>query len=103
MTVVLISSAVIDRRYRRNFVIERFGLKASAVATRTNRVSAITAEQNAHVHFISFAFEPAEESAHAVPAVVFIIVINAIRSFLAVDHEVLVGFRKFFERNANVD
>ena len=55
------------------------------------------------MHFVGLAFEPAEESAHAVPAIVFVIVIDTIRAFLAIDHEVLVGFREFFERNANVD
>ena len=103
MTAVLFA-AVIDRRYRRNLVIERFGLKTSAVTFRAGRVSAITAEQHAHVHFVGLALEPAEKSAHAVPAIVLVIfVVDAIAAFLAVDDEILIGFRQFLEWNANVD
>src|SRR3982074_921510 len=52
--------------------IERFRLKSPSVALRTRRVSAITAEQDAHMHLISLALEPAEKAAHAVPAIVVV-------------------------------
>src|SRR6267378_3944879 len=66
--------------------IEGFRLKSSSVALRTRIVSAITAEQDAHMHLISLALEPAEKAAHAVPAiVVVIIVIDTVAALLAVD------------------
>ena len=95
-------SAVIDRRY--NFVIQRLGLKASAVATRAGRVGAIATEQNAHMHLVSLALEPAEKTANAVPAIVFVILVGVIaRAFLAFDDEILIGLRQFLERNVDID
>jgi hypothetical protein len=102
MSVALIRPTVIDRRYKS--IIERFGLKSSSVALRTSCVSAITAEQDAHVHLISFALEPPEKAAYAVPAIVVVIIVsNAVAALLAVDDKLLVGFREFLEWNANVD
>ena len=85
-------------------IIQRVGLKTSAVATRAGRVGAIAAEQNAHVHFVGLALEPVEKSAHAVPAIVLVIVLVVLAVFLfAVDDEVLVGFRQFLERRVHID
>ena len=55
------------------FVIERLGLETSAVAARATGVSAVAAEQNAHMHFVGLALEPSEEAADAIPAIVFVI------------------------------
>ena len=104
MSAVCLHSAVIDRRYRSNFVIERLGLKASAVATRAGRVSAIATEQNAHVHLVGLALEPAEKAANAVPAIVFVILVGVIaRALLAFDDEILIGLRQFLERHIDID
>src|SRR5256886_5578721 len=43
---------------------------SSDVCSSDLRISAVTAEQTPHVHFIGLAFQPLEESAHAVPAIV---------------------------------
>src|SRR5437764_14944948 len=104
MSVGRIFATVIDRRYRRNPVIERFGLKTSATALRTSGVSAVATEQNPHVHFVNLRFKPAEKSANAVPAIVFVIVIGIFATaFLAVDDEVLISLGQFLERNIDVD
>ena len=104
MSAVCLHSAVRDRRYRSNFVIQRLGLKAPAVATRAGRVSAIATEQNAHVHLVSLALEPAEKTTNAVPAIVFVIFIGVIaRAPLAFDDELLIGLRQFVERHIDID
>src|SRR4029434_8989689 len=82
----------------------RFGLKASAVASRTGRVSPIATEQNAHVHLVSLALELAEKPTNAVPAIVFVILIGVIpRALLAFDDEILIGLRHFLERHIDID
>ena len=86
-----------------DFVIQRFRLKAPAIAARAFRVSAITAEQDAHMHFVCLALEPSEKSADAVPPIVLVIFIVVITAFLSVDHEVLIRFRQFLEWNVDVD
>src|SRR5882724_11299669 len=98
MSVALIRPTVIDRRYKS--IIERFRLKSSAVALRTSCVSAITAEQDAHMHLVSLALEPAEESTHAVPAIVVVLIVfDGVAALLPVDDKLLVGFREFVEWN----
>ena len=54
------------------------------------------------MHFVGIALEPPEESAHAVPAIVVIIVVTLVAAFLAINHEVLIGLRQFLERNVDV-
>src|SRR5438128_4240975 len=104
MSAVCLHSVVIDRRYRSNFVIQGLGLKASAVATRAGRVSAIATEQNAHVHLVSLALKPAEKTANAVPAIVFVILVGVItRALLALNDEILIGLRQFLERCIDID
>src|ERR1700693_5831273 len=103
MSVGRIFAAVIDRRYR-NFVIQRFRLKTSAVALWASGVSTIAAEQHPHVHFVNLRLEPAEKSSHAVPTIVFVIVSGVFATaLLAVDDKVLIGFGQFLERNVDVD
>src|SRR5438270_10381965 len=89
---------------RDNFVIQRFRLKTSAIALWTNRVGAIAAEQYAHVHFVNLRFEPAKESADAVPTIILVIILGVFTTaLLAVDDEVLIRLRQFVERNIDVD
>ena len=96
------ASAVIDRRY--NFVIQRLGLVSPALAPGTPDVGPIAAEQNAHMHLVSLALKPAKEAADAVPSIVFVIFICVIAgTSLAVDDEVLIGLRQFFEWNIDID
>ena len=103
MSVGRILAAVIDRRYRRNFIVQRLGLKTAAFATRAGRVGAITTEQHAHVHFVSFALGPAKKPAHTVPAIVFVFVVTAVAALFPVDDKFLVGLRQFLERKVDVD
>src|SRR5437763_125720 len=91
------------RRASLQLIVERFGLKTSAVALWTIGVSAVAAEQNAHVHFVNLRFEPTEEAADAVPTIVFVIVGRVFTtSFFAVDDKVLIGLGQFLERNIDV-
>src|SRR6267378_8298363 len=102
MSAVCLVPAVIDRRYR-NLVIQCFGLKTSCVAAWTGCVGPITAEQHAHVHFVNLRFGPAEKSAHAVPAIVVVIIVAVPFSalargddrLLAFDDKLLIRFRQF--------
>src|SRR5206468_8025170 len=73
------------------------------MADRARGVRAITAKQDAHMHFVSLALEPSEKSAHAVPAIVLVIFFGVIAAFLSVNYEILVGFRQFLERNIDLD
>ena len=87
-----------------DLIIQGFGLEPSAVAFRACRVSAIAAEQHAHVHFVSLALSPTEKSANPVPTVVaFVIIFDAVAALLAFDHKILIGFRQFLKRNIDVD
>src|SRR5437870_10117254 len=89
---------------RDNFVIQRFRLKTSAIALWTSRVGAIAAEQYAHVHFVNLRFEPAKESADAVPTIILVIILGVFTTaLLAVDDKVLIRLRQFVERNIHVD
>src|ERR1039457_7546681 len=104
MSVGFIRPAVIDRRYRRDFEIQRLRLETPAVAFRTGGISPIPAEQHPHVHLVSLALGPAKESADAVPAIVLIVfVLDPIGAFLAVNDEILIGLRQFFERKIDID
>ena len=104
MSVAFIRPTVIDRRSRRDLKIQRLRLESPAVAFRTGGVSAISAEQHPHVHLVSLALGPAEKSADAVPAIVLIVlVLDPIGTFLAVDDEILIGLRQFFERKIDID
>src|SRR5438270_10818131 len=104
MSGLCLVSAVADRRYRRNFVIQRIRLKPSAVAFWTGSISAIPTEQHAHVHFVNLRFEPAKESAHAVPAIAFVIVVAGFaRAPFAVDDKILIGFWQFLKWHIDVD
>src|SRR5438876_455953 len=96
-------SAVADCRYRSNFVIQCFRLIPSGLAARAGGVSAITAEQHAHVHFVGLALGPAEKTADAVPAVVVVIIVAAIAALLTVDDKVLIGLRQFLEGHVDID
>src|SRR5689334_7299593 len=99
----------VDRRY--SFVIEGFGLITPSITARTFHIGAVTAEQHAHMHFVSFGFEPAEKSTHAVPTIVLVVVVGvAFAAFprgndrlLSIDDEILVGFGQFLERPVDVD
>ncbi len=83
-----------DGRTTVDFVIQRLGLKTAPVAYVARGVSAITAEQNADMHFVSLALKPAKKSTHAVPAIVFVIIVAVIaRSLLTFDYEILIGLR----------
>ena len=85
-------------------IIQRLGLETSTMATRAGRVSSITAEQNADMHLVGFALEPFEKTADAVPAIVFVIVVRVFAApFLAVDDEVLIRLRQFFEWKMDID
>src|ERR1700730_19207263 len=101
MSVAFIRPMVTDRRD--NTIIQRFWLKSSALTAWAGRVRAIAAEQHPHVHFVSFALEPSEETADAVPAIVLVILVGVIATFFTIDHEMLIGFRQFLEWNMNVD
>src|SRR6202040_129751 len=76
-----------------NLEIERLGLKPSAVALWAGSVCAITAEQNAHVHFVGLALGPAEKSPDSVPAIVLVIIFDAVAALLAFDDKILICFR----------
>ena len=91
-----------------DFVIQRVGLIAPAIALGTFDVCAIPAEQNTHVHFIGLALEPAKKTAHAIPAIMLIIFIGdagvtAPGYRLAFDNEILIGLGQFLERQINID
>ena len=101
MSGAFIRPTVTDRRD--NTIIQRFWLKSSALTAWAGRVRAIAAEQHPHVHFVSFALEPSEKTADAVPAIVLVILVGVIAAFFTIDHEMLVGFRQFLEWNMNVD
>src|SRR5438552_15609923 len=101
MSVAFIGPMVTDRRD--NTIIQRFWLKSAALTAWAGRVRAIAAEQHPHVHFVSFALEPSEKTADAVPAIVLVILVGVIAAFFTIDHDMLVGFRQFLERNMNVD
>ena len=90
MSVARISPTVTGRR--RNSEIERFRLKSSAVAARASRVRAVTTKQDTDMHFVGFALQPPEKTAHSVPPVVLVIVIGVFaRSLFAVDYKGLIG------------
>ena len=56
------------------------------------------------MHFVGLALEPFEKTAHAVPAIVLVIVLRVFAAaFLAVDDEILVGLRQFLERQMHID
>ena len=85
-------------------IIQRLGLEPAAVAIGTGGVGAVTAEQNAHMHFVGLALEPFEKSAHAIPAIILVIFVGVFACPpLAVDDEILIGFGQFLERQMNVD
>ena len=85
-------------------VVQCLRLKPAAVATGTSRVSAVTAEQNADMHFVGLALEPFEKSAHAIPAIGLVIFLAVFaHALLAVDDEILVALRQFLERQVHVD
>src|SRR5437660_1409154 len=94
-----------------DFIIQRLGLKTSAIAARTSRVGAVPAEEHPHVHFVDLRLGPSEKSAHAVPTIVIRIVVTVTFStfprgddgFLPFDNELLIGLRQFLEWNVDVD
>src|SRR5207253_11128054 len=86
-----------------NFIIQRLRLKTPTAAFRAGRVGAVTAEQHAHVHFIGLALEPAEKTAHPVPAIILVFVLAIIASLLALDDKLLIGLGQFVERNVDID
>src|SRR5437870_6139031 len=89
---------------RDNFVIQRFRLKTSAIALWTNRVGAIAAEQYAHVHFVNLRFEPAKESADAVPTIILeTILVDSTPPLPPVDTNPLTPLRHSSDRNLNVN
>src|SRR4029077_2583847 len=93
---------MIGRRY--NFVIQRVRLVASAIALGTPDVGAIAAEQDAHMHLVSLALEPAKESADAVPPIVFVVFFSVFAAALfAFDNEILIGLRQLFEGHIDID
>src|SRR4051812_41923020 len=90
--------AVIDRRCRnrRNDpIIQRFGLESPSLTRRTGGVRAITAEQNADMHFVSLALEPFEKTPDAVPAVILgqLFDVRVVVARFPVNDEILVRFR----------
>src|SRR5437870_13278829 len=91
-----------DRRC--NFVIQRVCLIPSAPAFGTPDVSAIAAEQDAHMHLVSFALQPAKEPADAVPPIVFVVFFSVFAAaLLAFDNEILIGLRQLFEGHIDID
>src|SRR5437868_3732713 len=85
-------------------VIECFRLITSSITARACHIGAITTEQDAHMHFVSFGFEPAKKSTHAVPTVVLVIVIGVFTAaFLPLDDEILIGLGQFLERPVDID
>src|SRR4051812_17059760 len=86
-----------------NPIIQRLGLKTSSLTARTCGVSAVAAKQNPHMHLISIALEPAEESAHPVPTIIVIFFIPTVRPSFTIDDEILIGLRQFFERNVDIN
>src|SRR5205814_12572 len=90
VSAVRLISAISDRRY--NFVVQRFRLVTSTFTARTFHISAVSTEQDAHVHLISLRFEPAKETADPVPPIIFVIFIRVFaRAFLPVDDKILVS------------
>src|SRR5438874_9936113 len=56
------------------------------------------------MHFVNLRFEPTEKSPDAVPTIVLVIVFRIFAtSFLAIDHELLIGLGQLFEWNTDVD
>ena len=56
------------------------------------------------MHFIGLALEPAKKASHAIPAIVFVIVVGVVSpSFFTFDHEILVCRGQFLERHVDVD
>lgn len=89
---------------RHNFVVQRLRLVTSTFTPRTFHISAVSTEQDAHVHLVSLRFEPAKETADPVPAIIFVILIRVFaRAFLPVDDKILVGLREFLEWCVDVD
>jgi hypothetical protein len=79
-------------------------LISPALTAGTGDVSAIAAKQDAHVHLVSLALEPAKKAANAVPPIVFVVFLGVIaRSLFAIDHKILVGLRQFLKRHVGVD
>src|SRR5205814_8462248 len=84
VSAVRLISAVTDRRC--NFVVQRLRLVTSTLTARTFHISAVSTEQDAHVHLVSLRFEPAKETANSVPAIIFVILVCVFASeFLPVD------------------
>src|SRR5581483_1621057 len=87
-----------------DFVVQSFWLITFSSAFGTSDVSAVSAEQHAHMHLVGLAFQPPEKAAHAVPAIVCVIFVGIIRPrFLAFDDEVLVGLWQLVEWDVDVD
>ena len=56
------------------------------------------------MHFVNLRFEPAKESADAVPTIILVIILGVFTTaLLAVDDKVLIRLRQFVERNIDVD
>ena len=91
-----------DARY--NFVVQSLRLIAPALALGAGDVSAIAAEQDAHMHLVSFALQPAKEPADAVPPIVFVVFFSVFAAaLLAFDNEILIGLRQLFEGHIDID
>src|SRR5439155_6293557 len=102
VSAVRLISGVTDRRY--NFVVQGLRLVTSTLTARTFHISAVSTEQDAHVHLVSLRFEPAKETADPVPAIIFVILIRVfVRAFLPVDDKILVSLREFLEWCVDID
>ena len=82
--------------------IERFRLEAAAVAGRTGLVAAVAREQHTDVHFVGFAFEPAEIAVHTIPLAGFP-GFGGVEAGLALDDKILIGLWEAFKVSVDVD
>jgi len=56
------------------------------------------------MHLVRFALEPAKKAAHAVPTIVFVIVVGVFAGALfSANDKILIDFRSFLERNIDID
>ena len=56
------------------------------------------------MHLVRLALEPAKKAAHAVPTIVFVIVVGVFAGALfSVNDKILIDFRQLLERNIDID
>ena len=56
------------------------------------------------MHLVGLALEPAEKTANAIPAIVFVVIVGVIvRALFTFYDEILVGLRQFLEWHIDID